>query len=122
MAMKLVKKTDDYSIYQRGDKRYAVEDAHKLPVNGDDKVRILVEEGLVKAAVPAKPEEPVAEEAAVEEASAEEAPAEEAAAPEEAVAEETAAEEPAAEEPAAEEEPAPEVEAAAEEEDKKEDK
>ena len=118
MAMKLVKKTDDYSIYQRGDKRYAVEDAHKLPVNGDDKVRILVEEGLVKAAVPAKPEEPVAEEAAVEEASAEEAPAEEAAAPEEAVAEEPAAEEPAA----AEEEPAPEVEAAAEEEDKKEDK
>ena len=102
MAMKLVKKTDDYSIYQRGDKRYAVEDAHKLPVNGDDKVRILVEEGLVKAAVPAKPEEPVAEEPA---------------------AEEPAAEEPAAEEaPAAEEEPAPEVEAAAEEEDKKEDK
>ena len=114
MAMKLVKKTDDYSIYQRGDKRYAVEDAHKLPVNGDDKVRILVEEGLVKAAIPAKPEEPVA----VEEASAEEAPAEEAAAPEEAVAEEPAAEEPAAEEPAAEEEPAPEVEATAEEEDK----
>ena len=49
-------------------------------------------EGLVKAAVPAKPEEPVAEEAALEEASAEEAPAEEAAAPEEAVAEEAAPE------------------------------
>ena len=114
MAMKLVKKTDDYSIYLRGDKRYAVEDARKQPVNGDDKVRILLEEGLVKAAVPAKPEEPVAEEA----------PAEEAAAEEEAVVEEAAAEEPAAEEaapaeePAAAEEPAPEEEAAEKEEDK----
>jgi septal ring-binding cell division protein DamX len=107
MAMKLVKKTDDYSIYLRGDKRYAVEDARKQPVNGDDKVRILLEEGLVKAAVPAKPEEPVAEEAPVEEASAEEAPAEEA-----------AAEEPAAEEAAPAEEPASEEEAAEKEEDK----
>jgi hypothetical protein len=120
MAMKLVKKTDEYSIYLRGDKRYAVEDAHNNAVNGDEKVRILVEEGLVKAAVPAKPEEPVAEEApaeeevAVEEAAAEEAPAEEAAAeepaeveaaaPEKAEVEEPAAEEPVAEEPAATEE------------------
>ena len=63
MAMKLVKKTDEYSIYQRGDKRYAVEDADKKPVNGDEKVRILVAEELVKVAVPPK-EEPVAEEAA----------------------------------------------------------
>lgn len=76
MAMKLVKKTDEYSIYLRGDKRYAVENAHKKPVNGDEKVRILVEEGLVKVAAPAKVEEPVAEEAPAEEA-AEEAAAEE---------------------------------------------
>jgi len=117
MAMKLVKKTVEYSIYLRGDKRYAVEDARKQPVNGDEKVRILVEEGLVKTVVPAKPEEPVAEEAPVEEASAEEAPAEEAAAAEEAVEEEAAAEETAVEEPAAEE-PAAQEEAAAEEEDK----
>jgi septal ring-binding cell division protein DamX len=116
MAMKLVKKTDNYSIYLRGDKRHAVEDAHKQPVNGEEKVRILVEEGLVKAAVPAKPEEPVAEEASAEEATAEEAPVEEEAAPEAAVAEEPAAEEPVAEEPVAEE-PAAE-EAASEEEDK----
>ena len=82
MAMKLVKKTDEYSIYLRGDKRYAVENAHKKPVNGEEKVRILAEEGLVKTSVPAKVEEPVAEEAAAEEAPAEEA-VEEAAAEEE---------------------------------------
>jgi len=103
MAMKLVKKTDDYSIYQRGDKRYAVEDAHKNAVNGEEKVRILVEEGLITVAVAAAPEavveevvEEAAEEAAeetteeaVEEAPAEEAPAEEVA---EAPAEEAPAE------------------------------
>ena len=86
MAMKLVKKTDEYSIYLRGDKRYAVEDARKQPVNGEEKVRILVAEELVKVAVPPKKEEPVAEEAAAEEAPAEEA------APEEAPAEEASAE------------------------------
>ncbi len=75
MAMKLVKKTDDYSIYARGDDRYAVKDAAKNPVNGDDKVRILVEEGLIKAALPAEPVEEAAEEEgadAGEEAAAEE--------------------------------------------------
>lgn len=75
MAMKLVKKTDKYSIYQRGDKRYAVEDARKQPVNGDEKVRILVAEQLVKVTAPAQKAEPVAEEAAAVEAAAEEAPA-----------------------------------------------
>ena len=101
MAMKLVKKTDEYSIYLRGDKRYAVEDARKQPVNGDEKVRILVAEELVKVVVPPKKEEPVAEESADEapaeeaaevEASAEEAVEEEAAAAEEAPAEEAPAE------------------------------
>ncbi len=97
MAMKLVKKTDEYSIYLRGDERYAVEDARKKPVNGDDKVRILVAEGLLKVAAPAKVEEPVTEEAPAEESA--EAEATEAAA-EESAAEETPAEEPAAEEAA----------------------
>ena len=46
MAMKLVKKTEEYAIYLRGDERYAVKGADKQPINGDDKVRILVEEGL----------------------------------------------------------------------------
>lgn len=89
MAMKLVKKTAEYSIYQRGDERYAVKDANKKAVNGDEKVRILVEEELLKVAVPA--EKPVVEEAA------EEAPEAEAEASEEAPAEEAAAEEAAEE-------------------------
>jgi hypothetical protein len=99
MAMKLVKKTAEYTIYKRGDDRYAVEDARKNPVNGDDKVRILVAEELLKVAVPAAPavEEPAAEEPAAEEATAEEAVAE---AP---AAEEPVAEAPAEEAPAAEE-------------------
>jgi hypothetical protein len=115
MAMKLVKKTAEYTIYKRGDERYAVEDAGKNPVNGDEKVRILVAEELLKVSLPAEPaaeepaeeeapaeeaaaEEPVAEEAAAEEPAVEEATAEEAPSAEEAPAEEAAAEEPAAEE------------------------
>ncbi|WOJ96273.1 hypothetical protein R0137_13595 [Congregibacter brevis] len=83
MTMKLVKKTDEYSVFQRGDERYAVKDASKRPVNGEEKVRILLEEGLIKvaepAAVEAAPEEAPAEEASAEDTAAEEAPAEEAA-------------------------------------------
>jgi len=71
MAMKLVKKTADYSIYLRGDQRYAVKDSTKKPVNGDEKVRILVAEDLVKVTLPAKP---VVEAAAEEEATAEAPP------------------------------------------------
>ncbi|EED32564.1 conserved hypothetical protein [gamma proteobacterium NOR5-3] len=76
MTMKLVKKTDDYSIFARGDERYAVKNAAKKPVNGEEKVRILLEEGLIKVAEPAAAE-PVAEEAPAEEAAAEDVPAEE---------------------------------------------
>ena len=36
MAMKLVKKTAEYSIYQRGDNRYAVKDGGRNAVNGDE--------------------------------------------------------------------------------------
>lgn len=64
--MKLVKKTNSHSIYQRRDGRYAVKDAKSQNINGEDKVRILVSEGLLKAALP-KAEEPA--ETAAEEAS-----------------------------------------------------
>lgn len=77
MAMKLVKKTDKYSIFKRNDDRYAVQDANRNAINGEEKARILAEEELIKltaAAVPA--DEPAAEEPAAEEAEAE-APAEE---------------------------------------------
>lgn len=63
--MQLVKKTADYTIYQKRSKRYAVRDAEKKWVNGDEKITILLKEKLVKVAA-AKPK--------VEEAAAEEAP------------------------------------------------
>jgi hypothetical protein len=118
--MKLVRKTADYKIFLRGDNRYAVQNAAGKPVNGEEKVNILIAEELVTVSAPPAPEpevveteeEVVAEEAAEEEVAAEapaaeEAPAEEPAA-EEAPAEEPAAEEAPAEEPAAEEAPAEE--------------
>jgi hypothetical protein len=86
MGMKLIKKTGEYRIYQRRDERYAVENAERKPVNGDEKVAILLAEGLITAPAPKQPEpeEPEAaeEEAAADEgaeAAAEEAPAEDAA-------------------------------------------
>ena len=101
MAMKLVKKTAEFSILKRKDGRYAVQDANKSAVNGEDKARILPEEGLITVSSAAPAEEAPTEEAPAEEAPAEEAPAEEAPA-EEAPAEEAAAEEAPAEEAAAE--------------------
>lgn len=96
--MKVVKKTDEYTIFEKRNKRHAVQGKDKKWINGEDKVRILNEAGLIKIAAPApKVEEaPVEAEAAPEaaeaaEAAADEAPAEEAAA--EAPAEEAAAEE-----------------------------
>ncbi len=44
MAMKVVKRTDEFTIYQRGDERYAVKDANKTAVNGEEKVKILLAE------------------------------------------------------------------------------
>tara|TARA_R110001592_G_scaffold362635_1_gene677490 strand:+ start:66648 stop:66929 length:282 start_codon:yes stop_codon:yes gene_type:complete len=77
--MKVLKKTDDYTVYQKRSGRYAVVGADKKNINGEDKVKILVAEGLVKLAVAAVPEPEVVEEvveAAAEETVAEEAPAE----------------------------------------------
>ncbi len=88
MAMKLVKKTAEYSIYKRSDDRYAVKDANKKAVNGEEKVKILLAEELIKVTLPAEPEEAPAEEAAEEEAAETEAAAEEAPAEEEAAEEE----------------------------------
>ena len=81
--MKAVVKTDEYTIYQRRDERYAVEDANKKAINGDEKAAILSKHELIKLAVAAPVVEDVIEEVVeevVEEAAAEEAPAEDAAA------------------------------------------
>ena len=114
MAMKLVKKTAQYSIYKRGDERYAVKDANKKAVNGEEKARILLAEDLIKVTLPAKPvvEEEAAVEAPAGEAALAEAPVEEAAVEEAPVEEEAAVveEAPAAEEAPAEAAPAEEEE------------
>ena len=85
MAMILIKKTEEYKVFKRGDERYAVQDATGKPINGEEKVNILLAEELIKATLPAEPvaeveegataeEEPVAEgEGATEEGEASEA-------------------------------------------------
>ncbi|WP_075186324.1 hypothetical protein [Teredinibacter haidensis] len=57
--MKQVKKTAEYTIFQRNDERYAVRGTNRSWINGDDKVAILQKEGLMKKAEP-KPAEPEA--------------------------------------------------------------
>ena len=52
MAMKLIKKMAEYKIFMRGDDRYAVQDANGKPINGEEKVRILMEEDLIKVTLP----------------------------------------------------------------------
>ncbi|TVZ41308.1 hypothetical protein P886_0652 [Alteromonadaceae bacterium 2753L.S.0a.02] len=61
--MKPVKSTAEYTIFQRRDERYAVRGANKNWINGDDKVAILLAEGLLKKPEPkpAEPEEAPAE-------------------------------------------------------------
>lgn len=71
--MKVVKKTSEYTISLRRDGRYAVVNAKKQPINGEDKVKILATENLVKIAAPAPAPEP--EVASEEVAASEEVPA-----------------------------------------------
>jgi hypothetical protein len=63
--MNVVKKTNEYTIYQKRSNRYAVKDANKRWLNGDDKVKILLAEKLIKAPEP-KPKAPPAEDAQTE--------------------------------------------------------
>ena len=74
--MKVVCTNDEYTIYRRRDGRYAVEDADKRPINGDEKSQILLANELISAAPPAAPKEktaPEEEKAAETEAEAAEA-------------------------------------------------
>ncbi|MCO4794589.1 MAG: hypothetical protein KC493_12795 [Bacteriovoracaceae bacterium] len=74
--MEVVKKTDAYIIVKKRSGRFGVKNSAGKWINGDEKIKILVDAGLVKAAVPAKKEEAVEEAPAAEEA----APSEEASA------------------------------------------
>ena len=77
MKMKVVKKTEMFTIYVKSSGRFAVKDANKNWINAEEKVKILVENGVIKAFVPpVKKESDVEQE--INEAPAEEAPAEDA--------------------------------------------
>ena len=84
--MEIVKETEEYEIIKKRSGRYGVRDAKRKWLNGDEKVKILLAEKLIKAAVQKeKAPEPVSEAEAAEasadavgEAAAEEAPAKEA--------------------------------------------
>ena len=68
--MKVIAKTDEYTIFQKRSERYAVKNAAKSWINGDEKIAILLEHKLIEAA-PVKAPEPEVVEEAVEEAAAE---------------------------------------------------
>ncbi|MFW2386858.1 MAG: hypothetical protein ACN4G0_00870 [Polyangiales bacterium] len=75
--MESVKKTAEYEILKKRSGRYAVRGADRKWVTGDAKVKILLEEQLIKAPEPKQPEpEPAEEEAPAEADASEEAPAE----------------------------------------------
>ena len=77
--MKVIKKTAQYTVYQKRSGRYGVKDASKNWVNEAEKVSILLAEDLIKAPTPKAPEpevEEAAEEAAAEEEAAPESEAE----------------------------------------------
>jgi hypothetical protein len=82
--METVKTTDNYTIIKKRSGRYGVMTNKKKWINGDEKAKILADEGLIKLSVAAPA--PVEEEASTEadapaeetaEAEATEAPAEE---------------------------------------------
>jgi hypothetical protein len=74
-VMKVVKKTPEYTVYEKRSKRYAVKGSDKNWINGEEKVKILLAEKLIEVKLPA-PKVEEAEEVAAE-AVAEEAPAQE---------------------------------------------
>jgi hypothetical protein len=70
--MEVVKQTKEFTVVKKRSGRYGVKNAQNKWINGDEKVKILLGEGLIKAAAPAPKEEAPAEEAPAEEAAAEE--------------------------------------------------
>ena len=68
--MQVEKQTSEYTIFKRNDGRYAIKVKDKEYVNGEDKEKILLAEGLIKKAEP-NPNKGAAEEAPAEEAAPE---------------------------------------------------
>jgi hypothetical protein len=63
--VKKVKTVGDYTIYQKGSGRYAVQTADRKWINGEDKTKILVDAALVKLSAP-NPSPPAPAEAPAE--------------------------------------------------------
>ena len=74
--MEIVKKTDKYTIFKKKTGRYSVKDDSKKYMNGEEKIKILLEEGLIKISPKKVKEEAPAEDTKAEDTKAE-APAEE---------------------------------------------
>lgn len=72
--MEIIKRTGEYTIVKKRNGRYGVQGKGRQWINADDKVKILMEAGLIKAPEP-KPAEPEPE-AEVEVEASEEASAE----------------------------------------------
>jgi hypothetical protein len=53
--MQQVKKTPEYTVYQKKSGRYAVQGRNKQWLHGEDKVRALVDQQLVKVLTPKAP-------------------------------------------------------------------
>lgn len=68
--METVKATKDAKIFKKRNGRFAVKNSSGKWVNGEEKVKILSTEGLIKVSMPKAKEEPAAEEATTEEAPA----------------------------------------------------
>jgi hypothetical protein len=76
--MEIVKETEEYQIVKKRSGRYGIRKTDRSWITGDEKVKILVAEGLIKLTEPTKepePEEAPAEAEEPTEGSAEEAPA-----------------------------------------------
>jgi hypothetical protein len=74
--MEIVKETEEYQIIKKRSGRYGIRKTDRSWIGGDEKVTILVAEGLLKVAAPkeeAPAEEPPAEAAATSEETSEEA-------------------------------------------------
>lgn len=69
--MKLEKKTAEYTVLKRRDGRFAVQGKNKQFINAEEKLKILIAEGLVKAPEPKAEPEPEPEAAETEEPAAE---------------------------------------------------
>ena len=76
--VKVVISTDEYTIYQKRNDRYAVTDTNKNWVNGDEKIKILLEHALIETALPKAPVEEAEAPAEEAEVPAEDAPENEA--------------------------------------------